>query len=276
MKSLLSVLLLVASGAVAAEPTGETQIKIFRPNTKPLVVSIESTLGRAVVRSKTPHRQLNPEGKTEEFEGIDIRGLLGLTTKDKNSLVHFVGADGYVSTVPASILLMTNAILALKENGHPIDDHRGGLQVIFPTEGKGAVEDAYAKKAAFWCWYVRSIVIGDLENRVDIQKLNKAKPIEFIPPSVFQFEKVVCPKTVRIPLAQVTKSPFVVAELLSGKTKRIQAADFDLVLSATKKALPVICGGPLALADRETLSKLPPPILAKSLETNVTSISEEK
>lgn len=271
--------LLTAFASNAAEPRESGAITILREHSTK-TVELDSIKNRTVIRSKPPHRQLNPEGKTSEFAGVALKQLLGLSAKDADLLVSFVGVDGYISTVPASVLLKTNTILALTEDGQPLEDRRGGIQVIYPTEGADAVESRYATKAAFWCWYVRSIIVGDLSNQekfgvVAPRKLTKssdASVFHFEPPSVFQFNQALCPTSYRIPLSRFTRAPKVKAHLLAGNTKEITTADVDLVFSQGAKALPVHCGGPLALLDRT--KPIAQPTLAKHLETNVSSIEE--
>jgi hypothetical protein len=271
---LLSAFLLIP---VLAHSAG-TEIQIYRDGTAVKAITIENYKLRTVIRSKPPHRQLNPEGKTFEFEGVRINELLNLTPKDQNLFVHFVGVDGYISSLPVSILLKTNAILALKRNGQSIADREGGIQVVFPTEGDHSVLPLYAKKAAFWCWYVRSIVVGDLSSNLKIgavrPTIEQGEAFTFEPPSVFQLQKANCPETFRVPLAKATHIKEVSLHRLSGETKTILSQDYDLLLPKGNKPLSVNCGGPIALINRTRLTPLKPPVLARNIETSVVSIEE--
>lgn len=279
MKFIFSVSLFLLSFVVHADARRDN--RIYRAGTVTRTVSIDQLGDLVSIRSAPPHRQLNPENKTFTFEGIAIQKLLGLSKKDQNKTIYFIATDNYVSAIPASVLLKSNAILALKQDGKPIEERLGGLQVIFPTEGPDAVEERYAKKAAFWCWYVRSIVIGDLVSL----KIGKAplkvpaklaEQFTFDPPSVFQFEKRSCPKTVRIPLNKLTRSDSLVLRILSGESKNVETERYDLILSDRLKPLPVHCGGPFLLAERSRVATSTTPILARNLETGVIEIEAKK
>jgi hypothetical protein len=171
-------------------------------------------------------------------------------------------------------------ILALKENGQSLPDRRGGIQVIYPTEGKDSVETPYAKKAAFWCWYVRSVIVGNLPNdlRIGNERLKQlptsGEAFSFEAPSGFQFEQTRCPATVRVPLSSIIDAKNVSLHLLSGNSKVISTDKFDLILSGDKKAFPVNCDGPFALVDRTKTASLKPPVLARDIEMSVASIEK--
>src|ERR1035438_1693204 len=89
----------------SADQADVHDIAVYRGSLKPKLIDLGSSRKLVTVRSKIPHRQLNPGGQVLEYQGINLNDLLHLRDRDRGLLVHFVGADGYVSTVPASVLL---------------------------------------------------------------------------------------------------------------------------------------------------------------------------
>jgi len=277
---LLAVGLCMSLFNVTARAEETYQVTVYRKSLKGKPTHVIQKSRSVIVRSRTPHRQLNPEGLVSAFEGVQISRLLGLTQKDRSKLVHFVAKDEYVSTVPASVLIDSQAILAFKENGNPIEDRRGGLQVIFPTEEKVKVPEIYLKKAAFWCWYVKSIVVGDLSEGglrpSKGRKLSNAmiSRFDFVPPSVFQVVPVSCPRTIRVPFSVFQTTRPMNAEFLNGSQRELNPEEFELVLGEGMRPLPVHCGGPYALVASAKLATLSQPLLAKNLLLNYVGAYE--
>lgn len=270
----------VSTFASAATEQASPIVFIYRNSLNPVQMDLNAKPTESVL-SKTPHRTLNPKHRTARFEGVNIVQLLGLKNRDQGALVHFVGADGYISTVPASVLLKTNALLALKQDDHKLTEREGGVQIIYPTEGPNAVEARYGAKAAFWCWYVRSIIVGDLPNGPLLghkwsSHPKGGAPFSFEPRSVFQFEKQRCPDAVRIRLTEIARSATVSVRFLSGQSRDLRTEDFDLLMSPEKTALPVSCGGPFGLVERAKVVQLKSPVLDRDLELGVVGIEERK
>jgi hypothetical protein len=274
MRAVIALAVLLASHVVcAADASSPATISLYRHSLEPTQIDL-STQPIESISSKTPHRLLNPNHKTFQFEGISVVQLLSLTNRDSKQVVYFIGSDGYTAMIPAAVLLKTDAILALKKDGHSLSESDGGIQVVFPTEGPNAVDTKYAAKAAFWCWYVRSIIIGDLPKSKELKDSSNLAnvPFSFEPRSVFQFEKQHCPASVRVPLSQVEQSPEVRIRQLSGKEKKVESSRFDLLLSADGAALPIRCGGPYGLVERARVANLKSPVLAQDLELGVVKV----
>jgi hypothetical protein len=226
------------------------------------------------VKSAPPHRQLNPDHHVIDYEGIELKRLTAGLDTVRDRWIYFIGLDEYVSMVPAELVRNHRAVLAFRENGKALMKQRGGQQVVYPTEPDDQpVAEQYAKKAAFWAWYVKSIVIGSLPNsimgsekRADISVLaSKASPVRITPLPTFSYEKHECPKvygvTVDASFMERVHKPRSSIRFLSltGKSIDVSPEDFKkgrYLLLATRgdTAFPVQCGGPFLLIKRDSIA----------------------
>lgn len=227
-------------------------------------------------RSNPPHRQLNPEHKTSTYEGIELRKLLTKLDLKRSKIIYVVGSDGYISMISADTIWKYPVMLAFKKDDQILTRKNGEQQIIFPTEDNslGNIPEKITQKAAFWTWYVRSLISGDLPNEIllnsnPISRLNLKTvkvPVTYVPPSVFSYEPQICPIVTSIPLNAVlagrshVRSIFV--KLLSGQSlevasKNVSPEMYRIIFNKDPSvAIPVNCGGPFLLLKPNT-SPLP-------------------
>ncbi|MGK5085721.1 molybdopterin-dependent oxidoreductase [Bdellovibrionota bacterium FG-1] len=226
------------------------------------------------LKSTPPHRQLNPEHQVFQYEGIELKHLLRAHNLPRAGWVCAIGVDDYVSMIPAELIRNHRALLAFHENGKPLIKQRGGQQVVYPTEpGDHPIAEIYAKKAAFWAWYVKALVVGRLPNSILWDKdqavisglAAQSPPIRMTPLPTFSYEKYECPKVYSISVNRflVSRGHKMTAPVrflsLSGRAVNVSSEDIKegryLLLAARGDAgFPVQCGGPFLLVRRESVA----------------------
>lgn len=108
----------------------------------------------------SPHKYLNPEKKISHWEGIAVRSIakkLGIDLK-YGKYTTIVGVDQFATQLRSAEMEKYPIMIALKENGVPLTNARGGAQIIFPNE---LLRDKPEyRHDSLWCWYVKKIVVG--------------------------------------------------------------------------------------------------------------------
>jgi hypothetical protein len=207
------------------------------------------------VRANPPHRLVNPEHKTFVFEGPELRRLLADTGLGRARFVYGIGADGYVTMIPAAVVRGHSVLLAVRRDGETLTPTLGEQQVIFPT----TAPEPYRSRSAFWTWYARAFVVGELPNRLSIgarsvalsRLASKAAPASYVPPSLVRVDERACPRVGDLALSDVPGLKGArkgVARALHKDAIELDSLEgYRLLASTTGQALPVSCGGPFIL-----------------------------
>ncbi|WLQ12396.1 hypothetical protein O5O45_21960 [Hahella aquimaris] len=223
------------------------------------VVETNDSDKRIDVYSNTPHRYLNSEKKEHVFSGVPVSELSSKEWRYDN--VYFIGDDDYITFMPAQIANHPQTILASAKDAAPLSKRDGEVQVILPTREEAKVEDKYLKKAAFWAWYVKAVVYGELNNSlqygdasIDMTNVMGEPAQAYKAPSVFSYDPIVCPDTYQVSVKDLDPG-FDKGEVeflqLNGNHRTYGAGDVMLIFSKEDTALPVECGGPYAVRKGE-------------------------
>ena len=211
------------------------------------------------VRSKPPHRLINPDHRIFEFEGPELKTLLRGSSLERARYVYGIGADGYVTMVPAEVIRRHDVILAFKRDGQMLTPTLGEQQIIFPTEGATAAPVRFREKSAFWAWYLRALVAGDLPNvltvgrqQLDSRKLSpRGKAVDYVPPSLVRVGEGNCPLVDELPLSRVpglnSDTSSKALNLYKEAMPLSPVSGYRLLRAFTSKGIPVECGGPFIL-----------------------------
>ncbi|ABC27732.1 hypothetical protein HCH_00839 [Hahella chejuensis KCTC 2396] len=223
------------------------------------VVETNEIGARIDVYSNTPHRYLNSEKKEHVFTGVPVSELSAKEWRYDN--VYFIGDDDYITFMPAQIANNPQTILASAKDAAPLSKRDGEVQVILPTREDAKVEDKYLKKAAFWAWYVKTVVYGDLNNTlqygdasIDMTKVMGEPTTAYKAPSVFSYEPIECPETYQVSVKDLDPGfdkGSVQFRQLNGNQRGYGAGDVMLIFSKEDTALPIECGGPYAVRKGE-------------------------
>lgn len=124
-----------------------------------------------------PHPSLNPERKTESWEGVLVTDLVKkLTPNTKPSTpIAITATDLYSIELTMSQLKKTGAIIAIKTNGKPISMAGGGPQVVFPNTTHNHKNGFM--NASWWCWFAHTIFIGKPPPIVELVSTNARKTV---------------------------------------------------------------------------------------------------
>lgn len=108
-----------------------------------------------------------------KYSGYRIRDILkGLKLSPEQSVV-ILGKTGQFSVeLKAKELLEGDSIIATHMNGAVVQTEGNGLQIIY--DEKAITKFPHLKERQHWCWWVRSLLIGD-KIKANIQGQDKAK-----------------------------------------------------------------------------------------------------
>lgn len=200
--------------------------------------------------SNTPHRHLNPEKKEQSFQGIELNSLL---PKVASKRIYIIGSDGYISVLPTELIKRFPIIIAFKENGKTINKRRGEQQIIFPTRTlkNGKISDKYLKKAAYWCWYVRSIVVDDL--KISLKSISQQLPlkealnkqlIDIKNPSIMKSNDYSCPEKMIFTFHKHFTQFESLSDFTNCEKRLADSIEIGIVANSKGLSLPIPCGGP--------------------------------